>query len=461
MLVDYRSIKVTPWALLLGVAIIVASFFATVERLQTPPGAAVPPELAKVWEVYQTVKADYAGVEPVEMARLTDGAVKGMVSAMEREKGTLLPPGSYDSRAPDLEGVWQAWEIIEGELDGTGSGVTADELEDAAIQGMLAGLGNPHTAYMDADRFALEESSLESSFEGIGAYVDLVGPYLTVTDIISGTPAKASGLQAGDVILEADDQPLQGMSITEAVLLIRGAEGTDVTLLIRRPSEDEPRHVTITRGVVEEPSVNWAPVDGSPQIAHIEIREFLDNTDDRLRDALGEILAGDIRGVIVDVRRNPGGLLTATVGVVSQFLGEGLVLYHVDSSGNRKEFPVREGGMALEIPLVVLGDSFSASGSEVLIGALQDHGRATVIGTRTFGKGSVNELRKLEDGSGLYLTSALWYTPDGRLIEGEGLEPDIVVENEQVIRWDGQALRLDTVDRQLPAAVDFLERKLS
>ncbi|MBI4198573.1 MAG: S41 family peptidase [Chloroflexi bacterium] len=448
------------WLLTFFLIVSFAPSCAVVDRVQElRQERQVPKEMVTLWEVYQTVRADYAGKEPLDQRRMAEGAVQGMLKTLGEEDTSYLADGAYDLNAPDLGGVWQAWRIIAAHARETGDKVTQEELREGAIRGMLLGLGNPYTAYLNAGRYTLEEQNLHSNFEGIGAWVDLKEGQLTIVGLIPNTPAEGVGMQEGDVVLESDGTPLTGLTVTEAVLMIRGPRGTPVTLLVQRPGEPEPRTFIVVRDVVEQPSAVWEGL--TQEIAILQITEFLDQTDERVMEALEEIRAKGYKGLVLDLRGNPGGLLTSTVNVASQFLKDGLVLYHVDARGKRKDFPVQSGGVALDMPLVVLTNGASASGSEVLVGALQDHYRATIVGTRTFGKGSVNELRKLADGSGLYITAALWHTPKGRLIEGEGLEPDVEVLNERVIVQSRGELLVQIIDRQLETAVSMLEAELA
>ena len=339
--------------------------------------------------------------------------------------------------------------------------ITADDLEEAAVHGLLEGLGNPYTKYLDANRYELAHQDLYSQYEGIGAAVDIVDGQLTLTKIFADSPSDHAGLRIGDVILGANGTSLSGLTAAQAVMHIRGPENTPVKLLVERPGNLYQLAITVIRDFVEQPSVDWSEITiGHDTIVYIKISEFLDNTAEKLETVLHETLSEGHKGIILDVRGNPGGLLNSTVEVASQFLEEGLVMYHIDAHGKKMEFPIVSGGLALQLPLVVLANEFSASGSEVLVGAIQDHDRATVIGRQTFGKGSVNELRKLSDGSGLYLTAALWYTPSGRPIEGLGLMPDVEVLNERLIIGTGANFKFHTVDHQLEVALDLLQDEL-
>ena len=455
--------KSVPYAFAVAVLLLLATSCGVAERIQQfRQEQRVPRDLEKVWEVYQTVRSDFGGTEQIEVERLTEGAIQGMFEKLGKNQSTMLPAGSYDPNANDLSGIWQAWSIISESLESMDSDITADDLEEAAVHGLLRGLGNPYTKYLDSNRYELEHQDLYSQYEGIGAAVDIADGQLTLTQVFTDSPSDHAGLEIGDVILEANGISLSGLTAAQSVLHIRGPENTPVELLVKRPENPHQQVVTVIRAFVEQPSVDWSEVViGQDTIVYIKISEFLDNTGEKLESVLHETLAEGYKGIILDLRGNPGGLLNSTVEVASHFLEQGLVMYHIDTHGNKIEFPIVSGGLALQLPLVVLANEFSASGSEVLVGAIQDYDRATVIGRQTFGKGSVNELRKLSDGSGLYLTAALWYTPSGRPIEGVGLKPDVEVFNERLIIRTGANFKFQIVDRQLQVALDHLRNELS
>ncbi len=376
--------------------------------------------------MYEILDRDFGGIETVDQETLSHGAIEAMLAILREHRPSTMLSYDYDLTAPDLGAVWQAWADISPILDQADSSVTAEEFEQAAIRGMLSALGNPYTAYLSPDRYDLEFDSFSSDYEGIGAYMGLSDSrQLTISALIPDTPAERAGIVAGDVILGVDGTSTQGMTVTEAVILIRGPEGTPVDLLVLRQGKNDPETVTITRGTVFRPSVVWEPL--TDDVAYMRISDFLEDTGDEVSVALEEVLAGGFAGVVLDLRDNPGGLLKTTVEVASLLLEDGLVLFQMDAEGNRKDVTVNRDPVALGIPMVLIVNGGTASGSEILAGALQDYERAIIVGTRTFGKGSVNQFRRLEDGSGLYLTFALWYTPSGRLIEGEGLMPDIFV----------------------------------
>jgi carboxyl-terminal processing protease len=342
------------------------------------------------------------------------------------------------STQPGLEVVEQAWEIIfqdyvdKGELD-------AEALAQGAIRGMVEALDDPYTSYMDAEAYQLSLQDLEGKFEGIGAYVAVRDDQIIIVAPIAGSPADEAGIRSGDVILEIDGQSTSDMSLADAVLNVRGPRGTMVSLLVLHEGETEPELIDIVRAEIEVPSVRFEMME---EIAYINITHFSERTAQELLPVI-ESLNQQAEGIILDLRGNPGGLLNVVVDVTGFFLEEGVVLDVVDNEGNHDTYWVEPGGITTDLPMMVLVDEYSASGSEVLAGALQDYGRATIAGAKTFGKGSVNILRKLDDGSGLYITSARWLTPNGRLIEGEGIYPDyeLELEEEDTIQWALDYLR--------------------
>lgn len=343
--------------------------------------------------------------------------------------GTRTPPAA----SPGLDVVGEAWNIIfqdyveRDKLD-------ANKMSQAAIEGMVEALDDPYTSYLDPETYQLTLSSLEGRFEGVGAQVAIEDNQIIVIAPIADSPADKAGIRAGDIILEIDGKPTSGMSLAEAVALIRGPSGTSVRLLVLHQGETEPEEIEIVRAEIELTSVRF---EMRQDIAYINITYFSESTDEELSPVLDMITAEAASGIILDLRSNPGGILTAVVDVASYFLKEGVVVDVVDNQGNHATMDVEHKPVTTDLPLVVLVDSYSASGSEVLAGALQDYGRAPIAGTTTFGKGSVNILLQLKDGSGLYITTARWLTPKGHLIEGEGIHPDyeLEVEGEDAIQW--------------------------
>ena len=368
-----------------------------------------------------------------------------------RDNDPASSTSTFPGGAPDdFNKLFEVWSALQRDhIDRDSLNVNAGELSDGAIRGMLDALDDPYAAYLTPDQYTLDSKDFRGFFEGIGAQVSLRDGNIIIVSPIPDTPAAKAGLRPGDIIVEIDGENTKGLSLMEAVGKIRGVKGEPVELVIMRNTSVEPIRVIVVRDVIDIQSVKLRMLVG--RLAHIRITSFAENTDKEMREALEKAQRLDAKGIILDVRNNPGGLLQSVVDVTSHFMDGGLVLYEIDGKGKRKDWEVRPGGSASEIPLVLLMNEFSASGSEVLAGALMDRDRGTVVGVKTFGKGSVNTLRRLRDGSGLYFTIARWFTPKGNLIEGEGLEPDVAVENPE----DGSE------DLQLDRAIEILQGMIS
>jgi len=311
----------------------------------------------------------------------------------------------------------------------------AQTINQGAIKGMLEELDDPYSSFLKAEDYEIGLTNLEGEFDGIGAHVAIKDDQLTIIAPIAGSPAEQAGILAGDVILEVDGVPTAGMSLAEAVSNIRGPSGTAVRLLVLHEGDTEPVTVEIIRSKVELSSVFF---EMRGDIAYINITQFSEITDNELAPVIEEInKAGTARGIVLDLRHNPGGLLDTVIEVTSFFIEDGIVVNVVSNQEIVTSLKVQPTSVSTDLPIVVLVDEYSASGSEVLSGALQDHERAVIAGTTTFGKGSVNLFRGLSDGSGMYITTARWSTPDGRLIEGEGITPDFELEltGEDAIKW--------------------------
>lgn len=342
-------------------------------------------------------------------------------------------------------------------------------LSSSAINGMLESIDDPYAAYFDVAEYKIiKQINLEGTFGGIGAVVTIADGNLTVIAPIAGTPAEREGIKPQDKILEIDGISTQGMSLEEAVLKIHGDPGTKVTLEVLHQGEETPVNLVITREEINVASVYPEIIQGNSTpaptpaptvtpmpdgIALITITYFSSRTGNETVSALKDVLASGVRGIVLDLRDNPGGVVDSAVTVASQFLKEGTVIYALDSEERKVTWDVEPGGLATDLPLAVLVNGNSASASEVVAGALQDYGRGLLIGTKTFGKGSVDHFRELSDGSAIYITIGRWYTPKGRQIEGQGLTPDIVVERTEQDVQEGK-------DPQLDQAIEYIKSKL-
>jgi len=364
-----------------------------------------------------------------------------LVASLALSFGAGYALGGEISPGPSqgLDIIEQAWNIIFHDYVDKDK-LNTSTLSQAAIEGMVEALDDPYTSYLNVEDYQLSLTSLEGEFGGIGAHVTVEDGQLTIIAPIAGSPADEAGIRAGDIIVEVEGQPTSEMSLAEAVLKIRGPEGTTVRLLILHQGDTEPEEIEIIRAKIELPSVRS---EMREDIAYINITHFSKRTNEELSLVLESVVQERASGIILDLRSNPGGALEAVVDVASRFLKEGVVVNVVDNQEKRTALEVEPNGTTIDLPLVVLVDNYSASGSEVLSGALQDYGRATIAGTKTYGKGSVNILHSLKDGSGLYITTARWLTPNGRLIEGEGLYPDYELElvGEDAIQWAIDYLR--------------------
>jgi carboxyl-terminal processing protease len=283
--------------------------------------------------------------------------------------------------------------------------------------------------------YNLFQSDLEGTFEGIGAQVTMnKSNQPVIVAPLENSPAQKAGIKTGDIILEINGKSTEGMSLTEVVLNIRGPAGTSVKLTIQHEGQSAPVEIEIVRAQISSFTVSWQM---KGDVAYIRINEFDTKTNAALNNALQSIVAQKAAGIIIDLRSNPGGIVPVVVDVASHFIKDGVVLTLVDNHGNKTPLPVNPNGVFTDLPIVVLVDQYSASGSEVLTGALRDHDRATIAGVKTFGKGSYDINIPLEDGSDIYLTVGRWLRPNGQLIEGKGIEPDytLTVTGDDEIQW--------------------------
>jgi carboxyl-terminal processing protease len=361
-----------------------------------------------------------------------------------------VQPEQQAATPDDLETLfvpfWEAWNIVHQQY--VDQPVDDQKLMQGAIRGMMEALGDEQTFYMEPELYQSESSSLQGEYEGIGAYVDTDGDYLTIVSPIEGSPADLAGLRPGDKVIAIDGEDMTGVAPEEARLKVLGPEGTTVTLTVAREGEPEPLEFVITRAKITVRSAEGKMLEND--IGYIDINTFGDRTTQELRDALDQVLKQNPRGIIIDLRNNPGGYLTTAVEVSSEFIDKGVILYEEYSDGRRDEHRALGNGEATDIPLVVLINEGSASASEILAGALQDYGRAKLVGVQSYGKGSVQNWVPLSNNQGAArVTIAKWLTPDERAIDHIGLTPDVIVETTAEDFTTEQ-------DPQLDAAVETL-----
>lgn len=320
-----------------------------------------------------------------------------------------------------------------------------------AIKGMLESL-DPHSTFLTPEMFKEMQTETKGSFEGIGIEITIKDGILTVVAPIEDTPAFKAGIKAGDQIIRIGEEHTKNMSLHDAVKRLRGPKGTEVKIWIMRKGWSEPREFTIVRDVIKTKSIKWKMIE--PGYGYIRITQFQERTDEDLKNALMQLNKnGTLKGLILDMRNNPGGLLDQAVRVADVFLEDGLIVsIKGRAEGQKKDFYAKKDGMEPHYPIVVLVNNGSASASEIVAGALQDHHRALIMGLETFGKGSVQTLIPLEDGSGIKLTTALYYTPGGRSIQAKGIIPDIRVPEEGV--------SVHPPKKQKPIREEDLERHL-
>ena len=327
--------------------------------------------------------------------------------------------------------VEQVWGIIWDEYVDRDK-LDASTLSQGAIEGLVEALDDPYSSYLNPESFELSMGGISGKFEGIGAYVGMRDDKITIIAPITGSPAEQAGIRAGDIVLEVEGEPVDDMTLNEVVLLIRGPKGTTVEIMVQHMDENLPVKLSIVRDEIKLSSVYYELMD---DIAYIHISNFSERTNEELTPVIDEIEADSAKGIVLDLRSNPGGLLDSVVDVTSRFVENGYVLFSEDNKGNRNSYAVKNSGKKTDLPIAILTDNFTASASEVLSGALQDFDRAVVIGTVTYGKGSVNTLHTLKDGSGVYITTHRWLTPNGRMIEGKGITPDFEYFDEDIIQW--------------------------
>jgi carboxyl-terminal processing protease len=355
---------------------------------------------------------------------------------------------SEQAMPPGFGVFWEAWKFVEenfyGDLPNESNRVYG------AIRGMVNSYGDENTAFIEPSRAAIFREDVSGSFEGVGAAVrmDEMGR-LVIAEPFAGQPAAEAGLQRGDIVLAVDNTSLQGLSLYEAIGLIRGPAGSTVVLTVFRDGVDEPFDVSVVRARIEIEVVTSDRLEGD--IGYVRLTDFSRGASGKVAEAIQALKAeGPLKGLIFDLRDNPGGLLDESIFVSSQFIGDGTITIERLKGGKEQPYEAQPGGVALDVPLVVLVNRGSASASEIVAGAIQENGRGPILGEQTFGKGTVQIPHTLSDGSELRVTIAEWLTPSGKQIKGEGIVPDVYVERTQEDFVEGR-------DPQLDRAIKYLQ----
>ena len=361
---------------------------------------------------------------------------------MTAEQQTATPSDQQTLFAP----FWETWNIIHDQY--VDQPVDDVKLMQGAINGMMEALGDKHSTFMDPQTFESANAELAGSYEGIGAYVDTTADYLTIISPMPGSPAEKAGLQNGDKIIKIDGEDMTGINGELARRKVLGPAGSTVIITVSRKDVPEPLEFSIVRDKIVVKSATGEMLEND--IAYMQVNTFGENTTIELTAALTELMAQNPKGLVLDLRNNGGGYLSTSVEVTSQFISDGVVLYEKFGDGKQNEFKALPGGLATEIPMVVLINEGSASASEIVAGALQDYGRAKLIGVVSYGKGSVQNWIPLSNDQGaVRVTIAKWYTPNDNTIDGVGLTPDVYVTmTEEDYKAD--------LDPQLDAAVETL-----
>ncbi len=359
-----------------------------------------------------------------------------MLLSLAFAAGCMITGGSS---IPTVQGlntglIQQAWDTITKNYVQP-SKVDSAALNQGAISGMVQGLNDPYSYYLNPTDYQLTQSNFQSSFGGIGATISTnKDRQPIIVSTMDGTPAAKAGLQAQDIILAVNDKSTEGLTVDQVVSQIRGQIGTSVKLTILHANQTAPVDITIVRAEIN-PKTVYSKMIGD--VAYIQVTNFYQPTNDEFNAALQSLDLKHAKGIIIDLRDNLGGYVNAMVDIASHFIKSGVIIQLRDNQGKVTTESVNPNGVFTNLPVVVLVNQYSASASEVLSGALQDYGRATIAGTKTFGKGSYDSFYQLSDGSGIYLTIGRWLTPKGREIEGLGITPDQVLTQtgDEEITW--------------------------
>jgi len=369
--------------------------------------------------------------------------------AIKLEKGYLPKIIRHEERAPsdiDFNLFWDVWEMVDKEYIGE---VDHWKMFYGAIAGMVQAVGDPYTVYLDPEKAKLFSENLSGEFGGIGIEIGVKNNQLTVMSVLKNTPAEKAGLLAGDIILKINDELASDLTIDEAVLKIRGDKGTSVRLTIQRPGKNEEKEYTIVRDIIK---IEVLSSEMKGKIGYLKLNQFTENIKEEFHRELRDLLAKNPKALILDLRDNSGGSLSGAVDVASEFIKKGVIVIEEYKNGKKLTLEAKGNGQAYDLPLVVLINKGSASASEILAAAIRDYKRGTLIGEKTFGKGSVQKVEELKFGM-LKITLAKWLTPLGEWINGQGIEPEIKIE---LTEEDLKANK----DPQLEKALRYLGEKI-
>ncbi len=368
---------------------------------------------------------------------------------IEFEKGYILKIANTNLGQPsdvDFSLFWDAWSIVKNKFAGN---IDTQKMIYGAICGMMNSLGDDYSLFMDPKEAKQFSEDLSGSFDGIGAELEIKDGKLVIASPLEGSPAEKAGLMANDVVVKINGEEVSKMTFNDAINKIRGDKGTDVTLTIFRDGWSDTKDFTITRDTINVPSVKW---EQKGDYTYIKINQFGEDTTNLMQQAVNFVNSHSSKGIILDLRNNPGGYLDSAVDITSLFIDKGTVVIKESKDGSQEKISTTLTPKLKDKKLVVLVNGGSASSSEIMAGAIQDYKRGLLIGEKTFGKGSVQNLEPLKDGSEVRVTIAKWLTPNGRGINKQGIEPDIEVK---LTEDDKNANR----DPQLDRAIEELNKQ--
>lgn len=380
----------------------------------------------------------------------------GKISILPPPRATITHTEPPISQNIDFSLFWDVWNRLNSDYIDK-KALDPQKMVYGAITGLVQSLGDPYTVFLPPVENRETKDSLGGHFEGIGAQLGVKDKKIIVVAPLRGTPAEKAGIKAGDWIVKVDKKDTANWTLPQTVAAIRGPIGTNVVLSIVHKNQEKAVDITVTRQTINVPSVEWSMKSiGNSKVAYLKLSQFGDKTNDEWTKAIGEIKSAilsdskkEIKGVVFDVRNNPGGYLSSAVYIGSEFLANGAIVVQESADGTKSAFNVNRAGQLLDVPVVVLINKGSASASEIVAGALQDRGRAKLVGETSFGKGTIQDVAELKNGAGLHITVAKWLLPSGRWINGTGLTPDVSVANDD---------NKPDNDVQLGRAIDLLTK---